>query len=151
MSTPTLPHTFRPLGVRIAVYVLGAVLVGVSAVIWFTFPDVTRAKFTLFQRGTLIVLGLGFLSVGWGMARSRVEAREDGLRVVNGYKQRSYHWNEVLAVSLRRGSPWATLDLSDGTTVSAVGIQGSDGERAMRQARALRRLVEERSAPTRDA
>ena len=34
------------------------------------------------------------------------------------------------------GAPWATLDLADGTTVSAMGIQGSDGDRA--QARAPR-------------
>ena len=37
------------------------------------------------------------------------------------------------AVTLRPGSPWAVLDLSDGTSVSAVGIQGSDGARARRQ------------------
>ncbi len=34
-----------------------------------------------------IVLGLGFLALGWGLARSRVEARRDGLTVVNGYRR----------------------------------------------------------------
>ena len=33
-------------------------------------------------------------------------------------------------MSLRRGAPWGTLDLSDGTTVSVIGVQGSDGDRA---------------------
>lgn len=138
----SLPHTFRPLGVRWAVYVLGGLLVLVAAVIWFAFPASVRAQFTIFQRGTILVLGLGFLALGWGLARSRVEARETGLRVVNGYRSRSYDWNEVLAVSLRTSSPWAMLDLSDGTTVAAIGIQGSDGARAVRQAADLRRLVE---------
>ncbi len=145
-----LPHTFRPFGVRIAVYVFGGLLVGVTAVIWFTFPQSIRDQFTPFQRGTVIVLGLGFLAVGWAMARSRVEAEESGLRIVNGYRSRTFDWNEVLAVSLRPGSPWAVLDLSDGTTTSVIGIQGSDGARASRQVRALRDLVDERTRTPRN-
>lgn len=137
-----LPHTFRPFGVRMAVFVFGGLLVAVAAVVWFTFPPEIRDKFTLFQRGTIIVLGLGFLALGWGLARSRVEARREGLRIVNGYRSRSLDWNEVVRVSMRPGSPWATLDLADGTTASALGIQSSDGDRAMRQVRELRGLVE---------
>jgi hypothetical protein len=45
-------------------------------------------------------------------------------------------------VTLRAGAPWAELDLSDGTTVAAMGIQGSDGTRAERQVQQLRELVE---------
>lgn len=137
-----LPHTFRPFGVRMAVYVLGSLLVLVTAVIWFTFPPEIRAKFTGFQRGTVVVLGLGFLAIGWGLARSRVEARREGLRVVNGYRARRLEWSEVLAVSMKPGSPWAVLDLSDGTAAQALGIQASDGARAKRQVRELRGLVE---------
>ena len=137
----TLPKVYRPFGVRMAVYVFGAMLFLTTAVIWFTFPQSVRDQFTLFQRGTVLVLGLGFFSLGWGMARSRVVARREGLTVVNGYRTYSYEWSEVLAVNLRRGSPWATLDLSDGTTASAIGIQGSDGARAVRQVKELRALV----------
>ena len=36
----------------------------------------------------------------------------------------------MIALPLRRGAPWAELDLSDGTTVSVMAIQGSDGDRA---------------------
>jgi hypothetical protein len=71
-----------------------------------------------------------------------VVARESGLTVVNGFRTRRFAWNQVLAVTLRDGSPWAMLDLSDGTTVPAMGIQGSDGGRARRQVRQLRALVE---------
>jgi hypothetical protein len=49
-------------------------------------------------------------------------------------------------VTLRPGNPWALLDLNDGTTRSAMGIQGSDGNRARRQVRQLRALVEAHSA-----
>lgn len=145
-----LPHTFRPLGVRVAVFLFGGLLVVVAAVIWFTFPASVRDQFTLFQRGTLVVLSAGFLALGWGMARSRVEATDQGLRIVNGYRSRTLEWNEILGVTLRPGSPWAVLDLSDGTSVSAVGIQGSDGARATRQIRDLRLLVAEKSRTQRN-
>ena len=56
--------------------------------------------------------------------------------MVNGYRSRRFEWNEVVAVTLRPGSPWAVLDLADGTTVPAMGIQGSDGARATAQVRA---------------
>lgn len=145
-----LPHTFRPFGVRMAVFVFGGLLVVVAGVIWFTFPPEIRAKFTLFQRGTVIVLGLGFLALGWGLARSRVEARLEGLRVVNGYRAHRLDWNQVVRVSMKPGSPWATLDLSDGTTAQALGIQASDGSRAVRQVRQLRGLVETLTRTERD-
>jgi hypothetical protein len=145
-----LPHTFRPFGVRMAVYVFGGLLVLVTAVIWFTFPGEIRDKFTTFQRGTVIVLGLGFLAIGWGLARCRVEARAEGLKVVNGYRSRRLEWSEVVAVSMKPGNPWAVLDLSDGTTASALGIQASDGARARRQVLELRRMVDVLTRTERD-
>lgn len=149
-GSESLPHTFRPFGVRIAVYLFSAMLLLVVAVIWFTFPPSIRDQFTLFQRGTVIVLGLGFLALGWGLARSRIEARPDGVRVVNGYRSHDYDWNELVAVSLKPGSPWAVLDLSDGTSLAAMGIQGSDGARARQQVRDLRALVSQLTRTERD-
>jgi hypothetical protein len=141
-SDVALPHTFRPFGVRLAIYVLGGLLVLVVLVMWFALPADIRSQFTPLQLGTVIFLGLLFYAAGYALARSRVVAREDGLTVVNGYRTRRFEWNEILAVSLRNGSPWAELDLSDGTTVAAMGIQGSDGPRAMRQVREVRALVD---------
>jgi Bacterial PH domain len=141
-SDVALPHTFRPFGVRLAIFVLGGLLVLVVLVMWFALPAEIRAQFTALQLGTVIFLGLLFYAAGFALARSRLVAREDGLTVVNGYRTRRFEWNEVLAVSLRNGSPWAEIDLSDGTTVAAMGIQGSDGPRAMRQVREVRALVD---------
>jgi hypothetical protein len=137
-----LPQTFRPIGVRLAIYVLGAVLAVASFGIWFAFPPEIRAQFTAFELLTLLALGLTFYAAGWALSRSRVVARDTGLTVVNGFRTRRFEWNQVLAVTLRNGSPWAMLDLSDGTTVAAMGIQGSDGGRAQRQVRRLRVLVQ---------
>ena len=145
-----LPHTFRPLGARIAVFVLGGLLFAMGLAIWIAFPPEIRAKFTVFQLSTIVFLSLGFAALGWGIARSRVEARESGIRVVNGYRARRFEWSEVLGITLRPGSPWAVLDLSNGTSVSAVGIQGSDGARAKLQVRQLLALVEAHSRTDRD-
>jgi hypothetical protein len=141
-SDVTLPHTFRPLGVRLAIFVLGGLLVLVVAVMWLALPAEIRAQFTVLQLGTVVFLGLLFYAAGYALARSRVVAREEGLTIVNGYRTRRFEWNEILAISLRSGSPWAEIDLSNGTTVAAMGIQGSDGPRAVRQVREVRALVD---------
>ena len=133
--------TFRPLGVRLAIYVLGALLLVTVVIMWFSFPAEIRDQFSILQRITLVGFGVLFYAAGYALARSRVVARESGLTVVNGYRTRRFEWNEVLAVSLRAGSPWAVLDLSDGTSVPAMGIQGSDGARATKQVRRVRALV----------
>lgn len=147
---PALPHTFRPFGVRVAVAVFGVLLFGSTLVIWFAFPANVRDQFTYFQRATVIAFGLAAAAAGYALARSRVDARTDGLTVVNGYKARRLDWNEIIAVTLRAGSPWALMDLADGTTVSVMGIQGSDGSRAVRQVRQLRAIVEERTRTERN-
>jgi hypothetical protein len=144
VSEPALPHTWRPLGVRVAGIVFGGLLVVVCAAAWFSFDDETRAKFTIFQRGTILFLALLFFSVGYAMARSRVEARVERLVVVNGYRRHDYDWAEVVAVHLPPGAPWAVLDLADGTSQSAMGIQGSDGGRARIAVSELRQLIDRR-------
>ena len=144
-SEPTRRSGCRTPGGRSAsgwpALVFGTVLLVVCAFAWFGFDDETRARFTLFQRGTLVFLGLLFYSAGYAMARSRVVAEADRLVVVNGYRRHDYEWAEVLAVHLPPGAPWAVLDLADGTSQSAMGIQGSDGARAQRAVRELRLLL----------
>jgi hypothetical protein len=145
--SPSLPRTYRPLGVRLAIIVLGALLLLVAVVMWLAFPPEIRGEFNSLEIGTVILLGLLFYAGGYALARSRLVAREDGLTVVNGYRTRRFEWNEILGVSLRAGNPWAMLDLSDGTSVAAMGIQGSDGERAVAQVREVRRLIERLTRP----
>jgi hypothetical protein len=140
-SEPALPLTFRPLGVRIAINAAGGVLLLVTLAMWFALPANIRDQFTVAQIVTVVGLGAMMYVGGYALARSRVVARADGLTVVNGYKTRRFEWNEVLAVQLRSGSPWAMLDRSDGTSGSAMGIQGSDGPRAVQQVREVRALV----------
>ena len=141
-ATVGLPHTWRPFGVRMAGAVFGGALVVVCAFAWFGFDEETRAKFTPFQRGTLVFLGLLGFAVFYALVRSRVVATADRLVVVNGFRRREYEWPEIIAVHLPPGAPWAVLDLSDGTSAPAMGIQGSDGARAATAVRQLRALID---------
>jgi len=138
---PSLPRTWRPLGpLVISVAVLACIAV-VSAMTWIGFDEETQAKFTTFQIGTLFFLFALLVFVFWTLSRSRVTATTDGLVVVNGWRTRRLAWAQVVAVGMPPGAPWATLDLADGTTVSALGIQGSDGARARRAVTDLRLLA----------
>lgn len=141
-----LPRTFRPWGVRIAAVGLYLAMVAFVAAIWFAFPQEVRDEFTTFQKVTVFGLGLLFFVMGHSLFRCRVTAREDGLTVVNGYRSHRYEWGQVVGVTMGPGDPWAMIDLSDGTTRSALGIQGSDGRSARRQVQELRALIKARSA-----
>jgi hypothetical protein len=136
-----LPHTWRPFGVRLAVGVFGGGLLAVCVAFWVLLDDEVRAQFNVLERITLVLLGLMLFAAYYALMRCRVTATAGGLTVVNGYRKRSYEWSQVIGMSLRRGAPWGTLDLSDGTTISVMGVQGSDGDRARRAVREIRAAI----------
>jgi len=141
-SELTLPRTWRPLGVRLAAAFFTVMLTVVCVGAAIGLGAETRAKFTVFQVATLILMALGALVLLNALTRCRVTATEEGLVVVNGYRTRRFEWAEVVAVRMPRGAPWASFDISDGTNVAAVGIQSADGERAVRAVRELRTLID---------
>ncbi len=136
----SLPHTWRPLGVRLAGGALGGGLLILCVGAWVAFPPEVKDTFSVFQRATAIGLGLMAFAAWFALVRSRVVATDQGLTVVNGYRRRDFEWAQVVAITMPPGAPWATLDLDDGDTCPVMGIQGSDGDRArgaVRQVRAL--------------
>ena len=139
---PLLPARFRPFGVRVASIVFGVLLVVTVVGVWLTLPAEVQDSFTFLQRATVAFMALVALAVCHGLSRCRVDVDQGGVTVVNGYRTHRLEWGQVVAVTLRPGNPWAVLDLSDGTTQSAMGIQGSDGAKARRQVRRLRALIE---------
>ena len=146
---PPVPRTWRPLGPRIVGIAVTLALATICAFTWFTFDDETRAKFTIFQRGTLIVIALLFGVLMYALLRSRAVAYADRLVVVNGYRRRELTWPQIVAARLPPGAPWVTLDLADGETCAVMGIQSSDGNRAriaLRELRALHDAATETSA-----
>jgi hypothetical protein len=139
---PALPVTFRPGRTRAVLVGLAvAVLVTVSAV-GMLLPGLGPAERLSFVLTALVMAGVLML-----LARPKVVADETGVTVVNLTKVRRLEWPEILRVNLRQGDPWVFLDLSDGTSLPALGIQpGIAKQHAIADARALRALVDARSA-----
>lgn len=144
---PSLPRTWRPFGVRIAVVGFGLMLLVVCAAAWFGFDDSVRERFNVLQRITVLLMGAGLATGGWALGRARVTAATESLVVVNGFRTRTLAWAEVVAIHLPDGAPWATLDLADGTTISAMALQGSDGRRARDGVRQVRALIDRPPSP----
>ena len=140
-----LPHTWRPLGVRVMGWLLVAALAVMCTMVWVGFTPEIKAQVTMFERLTFGSVGLLILACVHALTRSRVVAREAGLTVVNGYKRRELEWAEILAINFPRGAPWPNIDLATGHNISVHGIQASDGGGSRAAVRTLRTLVAELS------
>jgi hypothetical protein len=137
-ALPDLPVTFRPTRTRIVLLGVGAAVFTVITVIALTLQVLDPG-----ERASLIFTALLFAGVLVLLSRPHVTATEEGLTVVNLTTVRRLEWAEVIRVNLRAGDPWVQLDLADGTTLPAMGIQpGIARERALTDARALRALAE---------
>ncbi|MER6787792.1 PH domain-containing protein [Streptomyces sp. NPDC000658] len=138
---PTLPVTFRPGRTRAVLLAAGAaILVVISAVAMLLEQLGPGERLSFILTGALI---FGVLAQ---IARVRVVADDAGVTVVNIAGRRRLAWAEILRVNLRPGDPWVFLDLSDGTSLPALGIQpGIDKRQAIAHARSLRALAEARS------
>lgn len=141
VSEPALPHTWRPLGVRLAVVFFGGLLAIVCVAGWVAVGPDVRAKVTAYQLATLLLFAAMAVAIAWALVRCRVTATNAGLEVVNGFRTHRYEWAEVVAVHMPPGAPFPTLDLADGTSRMAIGIQGSDGDRAKIAVVQLRMLL----------
>ncbi|TQF01719.1 PH domain-containing protein [Kitasatospora acidiphila] len=140
---PDLPVTWLPRRTRAVLLTASGVLATVFVVMALILPP----SWQLNDRVMLVFLGLVFSGVGLMLARPRVDADADGVLVVNLVRSRRLHWAEILRVNLKQGDPWVTLDLADGTSLAAMGIQPSGGrDQAVRAALQLRDLVESRGA-----
>jgi hypothetical protein len=83
------------------------------------------------------LIGLGIMAI----ARPRVRADADGVRIRNIIGGYQLPWDVVRAVKFNRSSPWASLELADDDEVAVMAIQASDKEYALDAVRALRRLL----------
>lgn len=135
----TEQQTWRPLRARVVPYVLAAVVVPAVTVLAVAMPP----PWSTADRIGFVAIGLAIAAGLHLLARSRVSAGDRGLTVVNGLRTREYEWPQVLGVSMVEGAPWPTIDLADGSTAAAMGIQASDGERARRAVADLAALIHE--------
>ncbi|MFG2992005.1 PH domain-containing protein [Streptomyces sp. NPDC048257] len=138
--TPTLPVTFRPTRTRV-------VLLGVGLAMFATITGIALLLENLSpgERISFVFTAVLLSSVLVLLSRPKVVADETGVTVVNLTTTRRLAWAQILRVNLRPGDPWVFLDLSDGTSLPALGIQpGVARQQAIGDARALRALAEAR-------
>ncbi|MER5788506.1 PH domain-containing protein [Streptomyces sp. NPDC001980] len=135
---PALPVTFRPGLTRVILLTAGVAI----------FATISGVALLLEQLGpgeklSFVVTGALIFWVLAQLARVKVVADESGVTVVNIAGKRRLEWAEIVQVNLRPGDPWVFLNLSDGTSLPALGIQpGIAKQRAIADATALRALAE---------
>ena len=138
---PALPVTFRPGSTRVVLLTAAAAILVVITTVAMLLKQLSPA-----ERLSFVVTALLLDAVLLLLARPKVVADESGVTVVNLTNKRRLEWAEILQVTLRPGDPWVFLNLSDGTSLPALGIQpGLARQRAIADARALRALAEARS------
>jgi hypothetical protein len=140
---PDLPVTFRPTRTRAVLLTAGAVIFVVISTVGLLLPQLGPG-----EKLSFVVTGALIFGVLLWLSRPKVVAEESGVTVVNFAGTRRLEWAEILKVNLRVGDPWVFLNLSDGTSLPALGIQpGINKQQAIAHARTLSALVEARTVP----
>ena len=143
---PALPVTFRPGRTRVVLLTAGIAIFVVITVIALLLDQLGPGERLSFVFTAALLAGVLFL-----LARVKVVADESGVTVQNIASRRRLEWAEIIQVNLRPGDPWVFLNLSDGTSLPALGIQpGIAKEQAIADAKALRALAEARSTARSD-
>ena len=141
-ALPSLPHTFRPRWGRRIPYAVAVLILAVFGFLAVALPD-----WPVLDRTLVVLTGLAIVWFLHRLADVRVVADDEGLTVVNVLRSERLEWAEVVGVRLGQDDAWLVLDVSDGTTLAAMGIQGSDGAYSALQAQQVARLVDARSRP----
>ncbi|MFF3408015.1 PH domain-containing protein [Streptomyces sp. NPDC002742] len=137
---PSLPITFRPARTRAVLLTAGASILVVITTVAMLLEQLGPGEKLSFIFTAALLFGVLVL-----LSRPKVVADESGVTVVNIASRRHLDWAEILQVNLRPGDPWVFLDLSDGTSLPALGIQpGIAKQRAIEDARTLRALASAR-------
>lgn len=145
-----LHRVYHPTGSRMVSGVSGVVLTALLVFLWLMLPADAQAQFGWFQRATMLFFFACMLAVLYGVFRTRVEVLDRGVAVTNGYHRHELYWAEVVSISLTSARPWAQMDLSDGSTVAVMALQGADGRSALRATREIAELIVAQSQVERD-
>jgi len=140
----------RPRRARQVIYPVAAVVVAAMIFGAVIVPGGGPTPFALLDRLAVVALGLVIAAGLHRLAAVRVVTGPAGIEVVNIVGRTRLAWAQVVNVRLSRDDPWVMLDLSDGESLAAMGIQQADGAYGVEQARELARLVREHSRTERD-
>jgi len=117
--------TFRPGGARVVAYVVAFIMVAMTVVIGVALPS--YVNFSVAELLTLVVILLTVLALLHGVGRSLVQADDDGVEVLNGYRHHRVQWQQIAGFSMNTGAPWPTLVTKDDDRIMLFAIQGTDG------------------------
>lgn len=132
--------------------VLTRVCWGVAALVLAVFVGVAvllgggpegAAQFRLPDQIAMVFLGCLVAGAVLAFTRARVVGDEQGVHIRNVLGEKLIPWQVIREVRLDDGASWASLDLQDDDTVSLLGIQSNDGDRAVDAVLGLRRLLAE--------
>ncbi|WP_283133704.1 PH domain-containing protein [Rhizohabitans arisaemae] len=136
-SPPELPVTWRPKRGRWVPHGSAIVsLVGFAAL-----AVLMPASFKLPDRIMMFLFGALLAWILYLLGRCRVVADVSGVTVVNAMRTHRYSWAEIIQVNMVRGDPWPRLDLADGSTIGAMGIQGGEPARAWQAVEEFKALI----------
>jgi hypothetical protein len=135
----------RPRRARLIVYPAAAALFVVLVGVAFLMPSGGEHGWGTGSRLAVVVFAAACVWFLHRLASVRVETDGSGATVVNILRRRRLEWSEVVGVRLSRDDAWMMLDVSDGTSLAAMGVQRSEGALAERQARDFARMVAEGS------
>ncbi|MGW0662722.1 PH domain-containing protein [Streptodolium elevatio] len=140
-GAPGLPRTWYPSRSRLITRVVGLVILVGLTILAVALPE--DGGWNLGSRAGVVLTGVFGLCFMLALGRPKVVATDEGVTVVNILRVHHLSWPQIVRVQLRQGDPWVFLDLSDGETLAAMGIQTSNGrDRAIKAATELRDLVD---------
>lgn len=143
-DAPAAPDVVRahPVRLRRVAVTIAATVVLAFVVIAVLLGNTSSegVTFGIGDQVAMVVMGLLVASGVLLLGRPRVVADVHGLQVRNIVGTRQVPWEIVREVAFRDGSPWALLELADDDQVAVLGVQASDGPRAVAAVRGLRAL-----------
>lgn len=135
-DSPRLPVSWRPRLGRLVPHCLGVLSFAAIVVVALAMPTFQPA-----DRVALVVVGGAVAAALYFFGRCQLRAGPGGLTVVNVLRTTTLDWAEIVDARMEPGEPWPTLDLADGQTIAAMGIQAADGERSRQALAQLRTLI----------
>jgi hypothetical protein len=135
----------RPRRARLIVYPCAAALLAVLVGIAVLLPSGGANSWGLASRLSVVLFGVACAWFLHRLASVRVVTDGEGVTVVNILTRRRLEWAEVVGVRLSRDDAWMMLDVSDGSSLAAMGVQRSEGALAQEQVRTFARMVAEGS------
>ena len=135
----------RPRRARLVVYPCAAALFVVLVGIAILLPSGGTNPWGPGSRTAVVVFAVVCVWFLHRLASVRVETDAGGATVVNVLTRRRLEWAEVVGVRLSRDCAWMMLDISEGSSLAAMGVIRSEGALAQEQARRFAAMVSEYS------